>query len=225
MATVEEWYPMLEYGSEKSRLVVSDGGSKDNTLQILYKLQEKYPKLEVLPRPGTDNGTKVILLLKYAIENGAEWVFHVDSDRQTLPTEFPPFWENRKDYDAIMGNRVVRGDGLFRKFVSKVLCLYVWCYWGVLLEDTCAPFRLVRAETLKKYVYMLPDRFALPNAFLTACYCKFHERVQFREITFRPRQGGTNFINPRRIIQIGWDSFSSFALMRKRLKEYAKSNR
>jgi glycosyltransferase involved in cell wall biosynthesis len=62
VATVEEWYPMLEYGSEKSRLVVSDGGSKDNTLQILYKLQEKYPKLEVLPRPGTDNGTKVILL-------------------------------------------------------------------------------------------------------------------------------------------------------------------
>jgi glycosyltransferase involved in cell wall biosynthesis len=38
---VEEWYPKLEYGNEDSRMVISDGGSKDNTLQILYKLQEK----------------------------------------------------------------------------------------------------------------------------------------------------------------------------------------
>jgi glycosyltransferase involved in cell wall biosynthesis len=221
---VEEWYPKLEYGNEDSRMVISDGGSKDNTLQILYKLQEKYPKLEVLPRPGTDHGTKVILLYKYAIEHGARWIFQTDSDGQTLPAEFDAFWQQREDYDALMGNRVVRGDGKDRKFVENVLRTYLWCYFGVMVPDANAPFRLMRADTVKKYVYLMPDNFNLPNAILAACFSKFHDRVMYSEVTFRPRQGGTNFMNPKRIIRIGWNSFTNFALMRKRLNEYAKAN-
>lgn len=33
---VEEWYPILENADENSRLVIADGGSKDDTLNILY---------------------------------------------------------------------------------------------------------------------------------------------------------------------------------------------
>ena len=88
---VEEWYPILEKGDENSRLVVSDGGSKDNTLEILHEMKKEYPKLVVIPKPGTDHGTKVILLYKYAIEKGANWIFQTDSDGQTLPSEFAEF--------------------------------------------------------------------------------------------------------------------------------------
>ena len=35
---VKEWYPILEGKNEESRLVIADGGSKDNTLNILYDL-------------------------------------------------------------------------------------------------------------------------------------------------------------------------------------------
>ena len=77
---VAEWYPILQQGNENSKMVISDGGSKDHTLEILYELQNEYPQLEVLPRPGTDHGTKVILLYKYAIEHGADWIFQTDSD-------------------------------------------------------------------------------------------------------------------------------------------------
>ena len=35
---VREWYPILEGKNEESRLVIADGGSKDNTLNILYDL-------------------------------------------------------------------------------------------------------------------------------------------------------------------------------------------
>lgn len=223
-SVVAEWYPILSKADEDSKLVISDGGSKDHTLEILYKLQKKYPKLVVLPRPGTDHGTKVILLYKYAIENGAKWVFQTDSDGQTLPSEFDAFWDKRNNYDALMGNRVVRGDGKDRKFIENVLRTYLWFYFGVMVPDANAPFRLMRTETVKKYVYLMPDNFNLPNAVLAACFSKFHDRVMYKEITFQPRQGGQNFMNPKRIIKIGWQSFKNFALMRKRLKEYERTN-
>ena len=33
---VEEWYPVLSLADEYSKLVIADGGSKDNTVKILY---------------------------------------------------------------------------------------------------------------------------------------------------------------------------------------------
>ena len=33
---VAEWYPVLACGAEDSKMVISDGGSKDKTLDILY---------------------------------------------------------------------------------------------------------------------------------------------------------------------------------------------
>ena len=105
---VAEWYPILENGSEDSRMVISDGGSKDKTLEVLYELQKQYEKLVVIPKPGTDHGTKVILLYRYAIEHGADWIFQTDSDGQTVPAEFAAFWKLREKYDVIMGDRKKR---------------------------------------------------------------------------------------------------------------------
>ena len=121
---VSSWYPILNNCGKNSRIVVSDGGSTDRTLDILYELQEEYPQLIVLPRPGTDHGTKVIILYKYAIENNADWIFQTDSDGQTLPSEFQKFWNRRYERDAIIGNRKKRGDGIGRIVVEIVLRLY-----------------------------------------------------------------------------------------------------
>lgn len=156
-SVVAEWYPILNFGDENSKMVISDGGSKDNTLEILYKLQEKYPKLVVLPRPGTDHGTKVILLYKYAIENGANWIFQTDSDGQTLPSEFEAFWNLRKEYDIVMGNRKKRGDGASRKFIENVLRGYLKVFFGVLVPDANAPFRLMKSEIVGKYLPLMPN--------------------------------------------------------------------
>ncbi len=217
---VAEWYPILKYGNENSRMVISDGGSKDHTLEILYELQKSYPKLEVLPRPGTDHGTKVILLYKYAIEHGADWIFQTDSDGQTLPSEFPGFWEVKDSFDAVMGNRKKRGDGKDRKFVENVLRTYLLLFFGTLVPDANAPFRLMRSITVNKYIGLMPDDFNLPNAILASCFKKFNDRVKYIEITFQPRQGGKNFMNPKRIFKIGWQSIKNFYLLRKNLKAY-----
>ena len=219
---VAEWYPVLENGSGKSRLVISDGGSKDDTLQILYDLQKEYPKLVVIPKPGTDHGTKVILLYKYAIENGADWIFQTDSDGQTIPAEFAEFWNLRNKHDIIMGNRKKRGDGAGRKIVENVLRVYLKLFFGVMVPDANAPFRLMKSSIVNKYIGLMPDDFNLPNAILAACFSRYKENVTYRVITFQPRQGGKNYMNVKRIFKIGADSIRNFAKIKKNLREYER---
>ena len=215
---VKEWYPILEGKSEDSRMVIADGGSKDNTLQILYDLQKDYPKLEVFSKPGTDHGTKLIFLYDYAIKQKADYIFQTDSDGQTLPEEFEAFWQLRDEYDAILGNRSSREDGKDRVFVENVLRFILWIFFGAKTPDANAPFRLMKPELVGRYLYYLPEDFNLPNALLAAYFSRFHEKVKYMHVTFRPRQGGKNYINVKRIVKIGWESLGNFWKLRKTFK-------
>ena len=38
-------------------------------------------------------------------KNGADYIFQTDSDGQTLPEEFEPFWKRRQKYDMVIGWR------------------------------------------------------------------------------------------------------------------------
>lgn len=215
---VKEWYPILDGKSEESKMVIADGGSKDNTLQILNELQKSYPKLEVFSKPGTDHGTKLIFLYDYAIKQGADWIFQTDSDGQTRPKEFVQFWDLRNEYDAILGDRSDREDGQDRVFVENVLRLILRIFFGAKIPDANAPFRLMKTDLVAKYIYRLPIDFNLPNALLAAYFSRFNENVKYLYVSFRPRQGGKNYINIKRIVKIGWESLGNFWKLRRDLK-------
>lgn len=219
---IREWYPILEGKGEESRLVVADGGSTDRTLDILYKLQKEYPRLQVLSKPGTDHGTKLIILYDYAISQKADYIFQTDSDGQTNPVEFDQFWKRRNKYDAVLGNRLDRKDGKSRVFVENVLRFILWIFFGVKIPDANAPFRLMKTETVRKYIYKLPENFNLPNVMLSVYFMYFHENVLYRYVSFVPRQGGENYMNVKRIIGIGWKSLGNFRRLKRDLERIDK---
>lgn len=207
--TIEQWYPVVEKCGSDSRLVIANDGSKDNTFEIMEGLQAKYPQIP-LNKKNSGHGPTVIFLYNYAIDHGADYIFQTDSDGQTNPAEFEAFKEASKNYDCVMGNRTVRGDGNDRKFVENVLRTYVWLFFHVWVPDANAPFRLMKSDVVAKYLKLMPKDFNLPNAVLAACFTKFHERVTYKVISFKPRQGGVNSINPKKILQIGWKAISDF---------------
>lgn len=216
---VNEWYPVVEKhsGSGRSRLVVIDDGSKDNTYQALRELAQTRPLLQPITKENGGHGATILLGYNYAIQHGAEYVFQTDSDGQTNPEEFEAFWENRGRYDAVIGNRAVRGDGKDRKFVENTVCLLQRIIFGVRIEDANAPFRLMSTSLVSKYLPKLPKDFNLPNIMLTTYFVYFKEKVHFINITFKPRQGGTNSINFKRIIKIGWKAVGDFYKLRKEI--------
>lgn len=216
---VDDWYPIIEKynGNNESRLVVIDDGSRDNTYALLCELAKERPLLQPLTKPNGGHGVTVLFGYRYAIENNADYIFQTDSDGQTNPDEFHQFWENRKKYDAIIGNRVVRGDGAQRKFVENTVCFLLRIIFGVKVSDANAPYRLMKRSLVEKYINKLPKDFNIPNIMFTTYFVYFQEKVKFIEITFKPRQGGVNSINVKKIIKIGWKAVGDFWKLRKNI--------
>lgn len=217
-SVVRDWSRALEGKNDGSRIVVADSGSTDRTHEILLNLQKEFPPLEILHDTGRYHGEKVIALYDYAITRGADWIFQTDSDGQTNPDEFDSFWRMRGEFDGIFGNRTARGDGKSRAFVEKVVCLLLRLYFGVKIPDANAPFRLMRAKIVQKYLGRMSADYNLPNIMLTTFFSRYGERIAFKEITFRPRQGGVNSINIPRIVKIGFKALRDFAEFRREME-------
>lgn len=218
---VKSWYPVVEKHNEegKSKLVIINDGSKDNTFEILTDLAKDRPLLEPITKPNGGHGSTVLYGYRYAIENGADFVFQTDSDGQTNPDEFEAFWQARTEYDAIIGNRVERGDGKDRKFVENTVCFLLRLIFGVKVKDANAPFRLMRTSLVNKYINKLPKDFNIPNIMFTTYFVYHKEKVKFIPITFKPRQGGTNSINIKKIIKIGWKAVGDFRKLKKEIND------
>lgn len=174
---VRAWYLVLNGKNDKSRIVIADSGSTDRTHEILENLQKDFPKLIVLSNTGRFHGEKVIALYDYAVKNNAEWIFQTDSDGQTNPDEFDAFWNLRNQYDGIFGNRVKREDGRSRAFVEKVVCFLLKIFYGVKIPDANAPFRLMKTQTVAKYLYRMKKDFNLPNIMMTTFFSYYNETL------------------------------------------------
>ena len=212
---VRAWYPAVADKGEDSRMVIADSGSSDGTHGKLEALQKEFPKLEILSNTGKQHGPKVIALYKYAIERGADYIFQTDSDGQTNPAEFASFWKLRERYAGIFGFRKERGDGKIRAFVERVVCLLLGLYFHVSVPDANAPFRLMRAEVVAKYLPRMAADYNLPNIMLTTFFSYYGERIRFRKISFKPRQAGVNSVNVRKIIGIGIKALGDFHRFKK----------
>jgi len=217
--TVKSWYKILDGKDEASKLVIADSGSKDKTHDILVNLQKDYPKLVILENTDRQHGPKVIALYDYAIKNGIDYIFQTDSDGQTSPAEFEQFWELRNRYDGIFGMRRERGDGRSRAFVEHVVCVLLRMFFGVKIPDANAPFRLMKTEVVKKYLYKMKPDYNLPNIMMTTYFVYYHEKNKFIPISFKARQGGVNSINIPKIVGIGWKALGDFRDLKRGMKE------
>lgn len=218
---IDAWYPVIERhnGDNSSRLVIINDGSKDNTYELVKKYTEDKPLLEALTKQNGGHGSTVLYGYRYAIQNDTDYIFQTDSDGQTNPDEFEEFWNLRTEYDAIIGNRSTRQDGESRKFVEKTLLLILKMVFHVSIPDSNAPFRLMKKELVEKYIAKMPEDFNLPNVMLTTYFAYFHEKVKFIEISFKPRQGGTNSINFKKIVKIGWKAVKDFRYLKKHIND------
>jgi glycosyltransferase involved in cell wall biosynthesis len=216
-SVAREWHEIVVNASEESRLVIVDDGSKDNTYEKLQQLQEELPQLQAVTKPNGGHGATVLYGYNYALEQGADYVFQTDSDGQTLPSEFAQFWENKKDFDIQIGFRKGRQDGFSRIIVTKTLRLVLFLQFGKWIKDANTPYRLMSAESLRELAVRIPENHNLSNVLLTVLYHKQKKRIKYYPITFRPRQGGVNSINFKKITKIGWKAVKDFASLRKSL--------
>ena len=218
---IQQWHPVCERINQEgneAKLVIANDGSKDKTFTIMQGLCNQYPHLLPIDKPNSGHGATVLYLYRYAINAGATFVFQTDSDGQTLPEEFWQLWEHRYEYDFQIGTRVGREDGASRVFVTKVLRLVGWLMFGVWVKDANTPFRLMNVDHLQAIMKLIPEDFFLANVAVSAIAVKMKEKIAWYPITFRPRQGGVNSINMKRIFKIGIKALGDFRTINRKLK-------
>lgn len=218
-AVVNDWYPVVEQAGAESRMVIIDDGSKDATFEKLQQLATTRPQLIPLHKENGGHGATLLYGYHYALTAGADYIFQTDTDGQTLPSEFAAFWDLRKNYDMVIGHRKGRQDGFSRIIVTKVLKAVCLICFHVKLTDANTPFRLMKAESLKKEIDLIPKDYNLSNVIISVLFQKKGYNVKYLPITFRPRQGGVNSINMKRIFRIGKQALKDFASINRIIKK------
>ena len=79
----------------------------------------------------------------------------------------------------------------------------------------------MKASLVDKYIRKLPQDFNIPNIMFTTYFVYFNEKVKFIPISFKPRQGGKNSINLKKIIKIGLKAVGDFRRLKKEIDEPA----
>ena len=76
----------------------------------------------------------------------------------------------------------------------------------------------MKVDIVRKYLYKMEYNYNLPNIMMTTFFVYYNEKVHFKKITFKPRQGGVNSINIPKIVGIGWQALHDFRQFRKGMK-------
>jgi dolichol-phosphate mannosyltransferase len=207
---VRQWHAIAEKAGLNSRLVIFNDGSTDKTFEIMQRLKDEYSQFIPVTKVNSGHGSTCLFAYNYCINANADFIFQTDSDGQTNPEEFWQFWDKRSDYDFVIGYRNKRQDGFSRIVVSRILKLLVWLIFGEIVKDCNTPFRLMNALKLKPLLKIIPDDFFLINVVISMLVVKRKEKHLWLPISFKPRQGGINSINLKRIIKIGYKAIADF---------------
>ena len=137
-------------------------GSKDNTAKILMEFAAKAAgRLIVHDKPNSGHGPTI---LKGYRDNASnyEWIFQIDSDDEMGPENFHSLWDQRSNYDFLIGIRDGREQPLPRKIISLVSRLCVRVFYGKSVWDVNSPYRLMRSDKFKELYNRIPQTHLLP---------------------------------------------------------------
>ena len=151
-ATIRE--TVLDYYNEiatklPSALIVAEDGSADQTPQILRSLANEIPisLLSFKERKGFAKG------VSDALKNcEGEWIFFSDSDGQYFPIDFWRLWENRLEYDMVIGWKTHRSDTAYRIVLSRFFHTLVNMLFRLSFRDFDCGFRLMRRDVVDSII-------------------------------------------------------------------------
>lgn len=150
-----------------ARVLVVDDGSQDRTRQILNTLLSIHPELLVIHQQNGGHGSAILTGYRVALDMESDWIFQTDSDGQTSPADFEAFWSRRNECPFQAGLRNSRNDPAIRILLSRWHERIVDLLFGVPVRDPNVPFRLMRADLVKRYLELIPSGAFAPNVMMS----------------------------------------------------------
>jgi len=205
-AVIEEWQKCLSENVENYTLCILNDGSKDSTLDILRGFEKKYSQIKVIDKPNSGHGQTCIYGYNVALENGADWIFQIDSDGQCDPKYFPELISHTDKHKAVYGFRKSRDDGFKRSIISRFVTLFTFFATGQYVRDANVPYRLIHRSVLEQITGKVPESFHLANI-LVSVLTKKIAGIKWINIHFNDRAGGTASVKTISFVKHGFTLF------------------
>lgn len=216
---VQQWCSVLEGLNLQFRLLVLNDGSRDGTKNVLDAYSPS-SNLHVVHKKNSGHGPTILQGYRDAVTT-ASWVFQTDSDMEMLPEDFPVFWDQRAEFDFLIGDRQGRGGPVTRRLVTWILRWVLRIFYGPGIQDANCPFRLMRSEPLAPMLDQLPDDTFAPNAVLSGAFVAKSLRIKQIPVDFYPRSTGEVSIKHWKLLKGAalsfWQVFSLRTQFRKKL--------
>jgi len=172
---IRELYPDFE-------ILVIDDGSTDNTVKTAMEAGA-----HVWPHPyNMGNGAAIKSGLRCA---AGQWIVMMDADGQHRPEDIALLLQHKDNFEMVVGARSMNSQSSFHRFCANWfynrLASYVTKFD---IRDLTSGFRLVRKDTVSKYIYLLPNTFSYPTT-LTMAYLRSGHSVKYVPIQTEARTG------------------------------------
>lgn len=198
----------LPYGLD---VLVVDDNSPDGTGDLVAQRAALDPRVHLLRRAGKLGlGSAYVAGFRYALEQGAEYVFEMDADFSHDPQAIGEFLEAAKDADLVLGSRYLHGVTvvhwpLRRLVLSMGANLYTRIVTGLPVRDATGGFKCFRRRALSALDLgrVNSDGYAFQIE-MTYKVWRLGLRIKEIPITFVDRRAGVSKMDRRIVWEAAW---------------------
>lgn len=183
---------VVEGALRHSHVFVADDASKDSTPDILAELKKKYPdsfhSIRHLKNTHIPGGIQDGM--KFAVENGYDWVITMDAGMSHDPKELPLFTEVDSEYELVIGRRGhIEGVPFYRRMISWLAARMMnYCVgrgifnlWGPGIRDCTSGYRRYSKRIFSEIANRKLESIAF-DFHMEALSIAIQSKVEFKEI-------------------------------------------
>jgi dolichol-phosphate mannosyltransferase len=191
---------------EQVDVLVVDDASPDGTADLVKERASGEPRIHLLQRSGKLGlGSAYVEGFRYALAQGAEYIFEMDADFSHDPLAIGAFLAAAREADVVLGSRYLNGVRVVnwpmnRLILSRAANVYTRFITGLPVHDATGGFKCFRRRALEgiRLDRVRSDGYAFQIEVSFKCW-KRGFRIREIPIVFVDRRAGVSKMN-RRII-------------------------